>query len=96
MTKHIAGNVHLRHKRIPTSVHLKDGSVAEGFRRYKNGCGCPSDVEPQSYVELMIRTSEGAGSSGYRRGWLVDWDQGEKGGLGQIVGYRIVRPGESQ
>jgi hypothetical protein len=37
MTKHIAGNIHLRHKRLPTSVHLPDGSAAEGFQRYKHG-----------------------------------------------------------
>jgi hypothetical protein len=90
--KHIHGNVHLRHKRLPTSVHLDDGSVVEGFKRYKRGQGVP--VGPEEYVELMIRTKEGAGSNGIRRAIFCDWDQGEKGGLGEVVGYRVVRPGQ--
>lgn len=94
MTHHPAGNIHIRHRRLPTSVQLKDGSVAEGFKRYKKGQGCPADVEPQMFVELMIRTAQGAGSSGIRRALWAGWDQGHKNGLGQILGYRIVRHGE--
>lgn len=92
MTKHIANNVHLRHKRLPTSVHLPDGSVAGGFKRYKKGQGCP--VEPNDKVELMIRTAQGAGSSGVRRAIFCDWDQGEPNGMGAIVGYRVAGPDE--
>jgi hypothetical protein len=95
MTHHIAGNIHLRHKRLPTAVYLPDGSASEGFTRYKKGQGCPAELadNPMLLVELMIRTAKGAGSSGYRRGWLIDWDQGE-GGMGEIVGFRIVKAGE--
>jgi hypothetical protein len=88
MSKHIHGNVHLRHKRLPA-----------GFKRYKKGQGVPSDVDPGSeyragsMVELMIRTAEGAGSSGIRQARFIDWDQGE-GGMGEIVGFRIVKAGE--
>lgn len=81
MTHHPVGDIHLRHKHLP-----------DGFTRYKNGQGCPADVEPQMYVELMVRTAEGFGCSGLRRGWLVDWDMGhKKGGLGSVAGYRIVQ-----
>lgn len=52
-----------------------------------DGGDCP--VEPDSYVELLVRTSEGIGGTSVQRAREVEWNSAKhEGGFGAIVAYR--------
>lgn len=66
-------------------------NLPEDYTAY-DGKGCP--VDPDDYVDLIIRTAEGLGHSGIMRAKLHDWEQDEPDGLGHVVGYRLAERGE--
>lgn len=67
--------------------------LPKGFTAH-HGDGCPVDGE--QYVEPIIRTAEGFGSAGVMKAKLHDWTaEAHEGGLGEVVGYRLARPGEA-
>lgn len=57
-----------------------------------DGLGCP--VEPNQYVDLIIRTKEGLGHSGIMQARLHDWTQNQIDGIGHVVAYRLSQRGE--
>lgn len=67
----------------------------KGFTKHP-GDGCP--VNPDTFIEAIIRTAEGFGSSGVTRARLHDWTaeaHEPQKGLGEVVGYRLAQPGEA-
>lgn len=61
-------------------------SLPKGFKKHDGG---PCPVEPDSYVELLIRTGEGIGGTRVQRAKEHEWeDDKHEGGLGAIVAYR--------
>lgn len=76
-------------KKIPPRFVFPDGFI----RHY--GEGCP--VDPDQFVEAIIRTAEGYGSTGVVRARLHNWTakaHEKEGGLGEVVGYRLAVRGE--
>lgn len=70
----------------------KTAGLPKGFKRHRGG-KCP--VDPNSYVEPLIRTSEGIGSGGIVRASDHEWSsKHHKDGLGAIVAYRPAVRGE--
>ena len=68
--------------------------LPNGFKHH-HGDGCP--VNPEQYVEAIIRTSEGFGSAGVTKAQYHDWTfeaHEPEGGLGEVVGYRMAKAGE--
>jgi hypothetical protein len=68
--------------------------LPKGFKRH-HGDGCP--VAGDQYVEAIVRTAEGYGSSGVMRADRHDWNfetHEPEGGLGEVVGYRLAVRGE--
>lgn len=67
----------------------------EGFIQH-HGEGTP--VNSEQYVEAIIRTAEGHGSTGIQKAKYHDWTfeaHEPEGGLGEVVGYRIASQSES-
>lgn len=68
-------------------VKLPDGFTAH------DGKACP--VDPEQFVETIIRTDEGLGTGGVSRARLHDWSaKAHKDGIGAVVGYRVATRGE--
>ena len=66
--------------------------LPEGFIAHDGG-ECP--IDPDTYVDCIIRTSEGLGHSGVARAKLHEWDELQHpGGIGAVVGYRLAQKGE--
>ena len=66
--------------------------LPKGFKRHRGG-DCP--VDPEQYVEMLILTSQGLGSSGVMEARFHQWEHGKhEQGLGAVVGYRLARRGE--
>lgn len=58
-----------------------------------DGNGCP--VDPNAYVEMIIQTAEGTGSSGVMRAMMHDWNwTNGVPDVGDVVGYREAQRGE--
>lgn len=60
------------------------------------GGGRPVDAE--QYVEAIIRTAEGYGSTGVQKAKYHDWTfeaHEPEGGLGEVVGYRLAGRNEA-
>lgn len=71
---------------------LQTVTLAPEFIKHKGGA-CP--VDPDSYVEPIIRTAEGFGSGGVVLARTHFWEaDNHEGGLGAIVAYRPARRGE--
>jgi hypothetical protein len=67
---------------------------AKGFKHHDGG-NCP--VDPEQYVETIIRTAEGYGSGGVTKALVHFWNyeaHDEEAGLGEVVGYRLAKRGE--
>lgn len=59
-----------------------------------DGGACP--VDPESYVEPIIRTAQGFGSGGVVKARTHFWEADKhEGGLGAIVAYRAARAGDA-
>lgn len=66
----------------------------KGFKRHHGG---PRPVGADQYVEAIVRTAEGFGSSGVIRADRQQWEMDanpEEAGLGVVVGYRLAECGE--
>ena len=67
-------------------------SIPEGYTAHDGG-DCP--VEPDTFVDCIIRTSEGLGHSGVMRAKLHEWNASKHpDGIGAVVGYRLGYKGE--
>jgi hypothetical protein len=67
--------------------------IPEGYTLH-DGSGLPSDVEPEQFVDLIIRTGEGLAHSGVVRARTHFWDQDAPDTFGHIVAYRLAQLGE--
>lgn len=68
--------------------------LPKGFRVHRGG---PCPVPGEQYVEAIIRTADGFGSSGVMLALMFDWTwkaHEPEGGLGEVVGYRLAERGE--
>jgi hypothetical protein len=63
-------------------------TLPDGFKAH-DGKGIP--VSPETYIEGIVYTAEGLGSTGVMKAGYHDWDwsNGNDPDLGDIVGYRI-------
>lgn len=63
--------------------------IPKEFIRHDGG-DCP--VDPEAYVEALVKTSQGIGSAGVMRAKMHAWndDDHPANGVGRIVGYRLV------
>jgi hypothetical protein len=67
-------------------------SLSKEFIKHDGG---PCPIDPESYVEPIIRTSEGFGSGGVVLARTHFWEADKhEAGLGAIVAYRLARRGE--
>lgn len=72
---------------LPRAAELPEGFIAHG------GGECP--VDPESYVEPLIQTSEGLGSGGVCKARMHDWvAANHPDGLGAVIAYRPASAGE--
>jgi hypothetical protein len=68
---------------------MPNTSVPDGFILHDGG-ECP--VFPDQYVEMLVRTGEGLGSSGIIKAKLQHWEDSEhEGGYGAVVAYRLAQ-----
>lgn len=66
--------------------------MPKGFIEHKGG---PIPVDPERFVETLIRTADGFGSGGVGRATYHLWEHHHHDkGVGAVVGYRLARPGE--
>lgn len=67
-------------------------TLPKNYLRHKGG-GCP--VDPEQFVDCIVRTAEGFGHSGVMRAKLHEWRASEHpDGIGAVVGYRLSSKAE--
>lgn len=63
-------------------------SIPEGFTPHEGGA---MPVGPEDYVEVLVMTDEGLGSSGVCRARQHEWEVSKhEDGIGAIVAYRLA------
>lgn len=68
-------------------------ALPEGFIRHKGG-DCP--IDPNDYIEPIVRTSEGFGVGSIAQARFSEWPHDmHEAGLGAIVAYRPAQRGEA-